>query len=99
MDKFADLTGRRYGLFEYHGAPDAERVIVLMGSGCEAAHETVDFLNRTGRKGGRAEGAPVPAFRCAPLRRSIADDGAQHRGARPHEGAGLRAASRSISIA
>ena len=45
MDRFADLTGRRYGLFEYHGATDAERVIVLMGSGCEAAHETVDFLD------------------------------------------------------
>jgi pyruvate-ferredoxin/flavodoxin oxidoreductase len=45
MDRFAQLTGRRYGLFEYHGATDAERVIVLMGSGCEAVHETVDFLN------------------------------------------------------
>ncbi|MGZ5025379.1 MAG: 2-oxoacid:acceptor oxidoreductase family protein, partial [Chthoniobacterales bacterium] len=45
MDRFAELTGRQYGLFEYHGAIDAERVIVLMGSGCEAVHETVDFLN------------------------------------------------------
>ncbi len=45
MDRFGELTGRRYRLFEYHGATDAERVIVLMGSGCEAAHETVDFLN------------------------------------------------------
>ena len=45
MDRFAGLTGRRYGIFEYHGATDAQRVIVLMGSGCEAAHETVDFLN------------------------------------------------------
>jgi len=48
MDKLATLTGRPYRLFEYHGAPDAERVIVLMGSGCEAAHETVDCL--IGRK-------------------------------------------------
>ena len=45
MERFADLTGRRYGLFEYHGPMDAERVVVMMGSGCEAAHETVDFLN------------------------------------------------------
>jgi pyruvate-ferredoxin/flavodoxin oxidoreductase len=45
MDRFEELTGRRYGLFEYHGATDAERVIILMGSGCEAVHETVDFLN------------------------------------------------------
>ncbi|MGB8168547.1 MAG: pyruvate:ferredoxin (flavodoxin) oxidoreductase [Chthoniobacteraceae bacterium] len=44
MDRFAGMTGREYRLFEYHGAPDAERVIVLMGSGCEAAHETVDAL-------------------------------------------------------
>ncbi|HEY2124287.1 MAG TPA: hypothetical protein VGG94_02390, partial [Chthoniobacterales bacterium] len=52
MDRFADMTGRPYSLFQYHGAPDAERVIVLMGSGCEAAHETVDFLNaRKGKVG------------------------------------------------
>ncbi len=52
MDRFAQLTGRRYQLFEYHGAPDAERVIVLMGSGAEAAHETVDYLNARGTKVG-----------------------------------------------
>ena len=52
MDRFADLTGRQYSLIEYHGAPDAERVIVLMGSGCEAVHETVDFLNARGDKVG-----------------------------------------------
>jgi pyruvate-ferredoxin/flavodoxin oxidoreductase len=52
MDRFADLTGRRYGLFEYHGATDAERVIVLMGSGCEAVHETVDFLDAEKEKVG-----------------------------------------------
>jgi pyruvate-ferredoxin/flavodoxin oxidoreductase len=52
MDKFARLVGRQYRLFEYHGAPDAERVIVLMGSGAEAAHETVDHLNARGAKVG-----------------------------------------------
>ena len=52
MDRFAELTGRRYGLFEYHGATDAERVIVVMGSGCEATHETVDFLNSQSEKVG-----------------------------------------------
>ena len=50
MDRFAELTGRRYRLFDYHGAPDAERVIVLMGSGCDAAHETVDYLTSRGEK-------------------------------------------------
>jgi pyruvate-ferredoxin/flavodoxin oxidoreductase len=52
MDSFAELTGRRYHLFEYCGASDAERVIVLMGSGCEAAHETVEHLNANGEKVG-----------------------------------------------
>jgi pyruvate-ferredoxin/flavodoxin oxidoreductase len=52
MDKFARLTGRQYRLFEYHGAPDAERVIVLMGSGAEAALETVDYLKARGEKVG-----------------------------------------------
>lgn len=52
MDEFAQLTGRQYQLFEYHGDPSAERVIILMGSGCEAVHETVDYLNSCGEKVG-----------------------------------------------
>jgi len=52
MDKFAKLTGRAYRLFDYVGAADAERVIVLMGSGCEAAHEAVERLTRQGEKVG-----------------------------------------------
>ena len=52
MDQFAKVVGRAYELFEYVGAPDAERVIVLMGSGCEAAHETVDYLVKKGEKVG-----------------------------------------------
>lgn len=52
MDQFAYLTGRQYRLYEYHGAPDAELVIVLMGSGCETVQETVDYLNARGEKVG-----------------------------------------------
>ncbi|MDX1636347.1 MAG: pyruvate:ferredoxin (flavodoxin) oxidoreductase [Balneolaceae bacterium] len=52
MDQFAELTGRSYKLFEYHGPEDAERVIMLMGSGAETAHETVERLNREGEKVG-----------------------------------------------
>ncbi|MBD2627034.1 pyruvate:ferredoxin (flavodoxin) oxidoreductase [Trichormus variabilis] len=52
MDKFGECTGRYYKLYEYHGAPDAERVIVIMGSGCETVHETVDYLNKQGEKVG-----------------------------------------------
>jgi pyruvate-ferredoxin/flavodoxin oxidoreductase len=52
MDEFAQLTGRQYRLYEYHGAPDAERVVVLMGSGAETVHETVDALVGQGQKVG-----------------------------------------------
>ncbi|MGZ4989394.1 MAG: pyruvate:ferredoxin (flavodoxin) oxidoreductase, partial [Methylobacter sp.] len=52
MDKFAKLTGRCYRLFEYLGSPDAERVVVMMGSGAEAVAETLDYLNRQGESVG-----------------------------------------------
>src|SRR5579871_3650555 len=52
MDKFAGIVGRQYRLFEYVGAPDAGRVIVMMGSGADVAHETVDYLNARGEKVG-----------------------------------------------
>jgi len=50
MNKFAEIVGRSYQLFDYVGAPDAERVIVMMGSGAEVAHETVDYLKAQGEK-------------------------------------------------
>jgi pyruvate-ferredoxin/flavodoxin oxidoreductase len=52
MDEFAAQTGRKYKLFDYVGAVDADRVIVLMGSGCEAADEAVEHLNHNGEKVG-----------------------------------------------
>jgi pyruvate-ferredoxin/flavodoxin oxidoreductase len=52
MDKFANLTGRSYQLFDYYGSPDAERVIVLMGAGGVTAAETAKFLNQKGDKVG-----------------------------------------------
>jgi pyruvate-ferredoxin/flavodoxin oxidoreductase len=52
MDKFAQVVGRNYRLFDYIGAPDAERVIVMMGSGAEAAEEAVEALNAQGQKVG-----------------------------------------------
>jgi pyruvate-ferredoxin/flavodoxin oxidoreductase len=52
MDDFAQLTGRSYHLFDYHGHPQAEQVIVLIGSGCETVHETVDYLMGQGEKVG-----------------------------------------------
>ncbi len=52
MDKFAKVVGRQYKLFEYYGAPDAERVAVIMGSGGEVVHETVNALVKRGEKVG-----------------------------------------------
>lgn len=52
MDKFAKLTGRQYHLFDYYGPEDAERVIVIMGSGAEACQDTVDRLVKEGEKVG-----------------------------------------------
>ena len=48
MDQFADVTGRRYKLFDYHGDPEAERVIVLMGSGADTVEQTIDALPEKG---------------------------------------------------
>jgi pyruvate-ferredoxin/flavodoxin oxidoreductase len=50
MDRFAKETGRAYHLFDYYGAADAERVIILMGSGAEAVEEAVDALTQKGEK-------------------------------------------------
>ena len=52
MDEINKLTGRNYKLFDYYGAPDAEEVVVVMGSGAETARETVDYLMSQGRKVG-----------------------------------------------
>ncbi|MCX8066099.1 MAG: pyruvate:ferredoxin (flavodoxin) oxidoreductase [Candidatus Hydrogenedentes bacterium] len=52
MDRFAKIAGRQYHLFDYIGADDADRIIILMGSGCEAVTETIDYLVKRGEKVG-----------------------------------------------
>ena len=52
MDRFAALTGRRYRLFDYEGAPDAERVVIAMGTGAETAAQTAQALRAAGEKVG-----------------------------------------------
>ena len=52
MAQVESITGRKYNLFDYYGASDAEKVIIMMGSGCEAAEETVDYINARGGKVG-----------------------------------------------
>ncbi len=60
MDKFAGIVGRHYHLFDYYGSPDAENVIVVMGSAAEVVAGTVDYLNR---RGGRLGLVQVRLFR------------------------------------
>ncbi|MCX6561914.1 MAG: pyruvate:ferredoxin (flavodoxin) oxidoreductase [Candidatus Aminicenantes bacterium] len=50
MDKVAQAIGRQYHLFDYFGAPDAEAIIIMMGSGAETAEETINYLNAHGAK-------------------------------------------------
>jgi pyruvate-ferredoxin/flavodoxin oxidoreductase len=54
MEKFEGLTGRSYKLFEYYGHPEAERIIIIMGSGYGPVHEVTDYLNAAGEKVGYA---------------------------------------------
>jgi pyruvate-ferredoxin/flavodoxin oxidoreductase len=69
MDKFAQVVGRKYNLFDYVGAPDADRVIVIMGSGGDVAHETVDYLTKQGEKVGVLK---VRLFRPFDMKRFLA---------------------------
>jgi pyruvate-ferredoxin/flavodoxin oxidoreductase len=68
MDELAARTGRAYQLYEYYGAPDAERVIVIMGSGIETVQETIDHLNARGEKLGMVK---VRMYRPFDMRRFI----------------------------
>ena len=59
MGEISKLTGREYKPFNYYGAPEADRVIVAMGSACEAIEETVDYLKSKGREGRSCQGSPL----------------------------------------
>ncbi len=89
MEVFAKRTGRQYGLFDYVGHPKAERVIVMMGSGAEAAHETVDHLVERGEKVGLVKVRLYRPFSPRHLRRSAAKDREVDRRARQNQGARL----------
>jgi len=65
MDQFAARTGRSYKLFDYVGAPDAESVVVLMGSGCDVAQEAVDYLTQRGKRVGVVKVRLYRPFSCA----------------------------------
>ena len=88
MARFAALTGRRYGLFEYAGHPEAERVIVIMGSGADTVHETVDYLAARGDKVGVLKVHLFRPFSIAAFLRELPPIGSRDRGDGPHQGTG-----------
>ena len=88
MDRFAALTGRQYHLFDYAGPPDAERVVVAMGTGAETARETRPRLAGARRKGRRHPSAALPALCRRGLSRRGAADLPGARRDRADQGAG-----------
>ncbi len=88
MDKINAKLGTTTSLFNYYGAPDADRVIVCMGSFCDVrgGHR---LPQRPGREGRPGEGPPVPSVLHQALRRRPARDRQEDRRPGPHEGAGL----------
>ena len=89
MAALAERTGRRYGIVDYHGHPEAERVLVLMGSGAETVGETVAHLNGNGERVGVAQRAALPAVPRAGAGRRAPGERPSGRSPRPDEGAGL----------
>ena len=77
FDRFAALTGREYRLLDYVGAPDAGRVLILMGSGCGAAEETVEHLLERGEKVGLLKIRLYRPFPAADLLAAIPSDAAR----------------------
>jgi len=71
MDKVAKVTGRQYHLFDYFGSPEADRVIIMMGSGGETAEETINYLNKQGYKVGLVKVRLFRPFDSAALRSVI----------------------------
>ena len=94
MDRFAAATGRDYHLFDYHGHPEAERVIVAMGSGVETITETVDWLVARGEKVGVVAVRLFLPFDVEAFLAALPPTRQVDRRPGPDQGAGFRSASR-----
>ena len=79
--------GTDYKLFNYYGAPDAEKVIIAMGSVCDTIEETIDYLNARGEKVGLVKVRLYRPFAADHLLEALPDDGQKDRGAGQNEGA------------
>ncbi len=71
MAQVESITGRKYNLFDYYGAPDAEKVIIMMGSGADACAETIDYLAAKGEKVGMVKVRLYRPFSVEKLKASI----------------------------
>ena len=89
MDKVNAKLGTNYQLFNYYGAPDADRVIVAMGSVCDVAEEVIDYLNAHGEKVGLVKVRLYRPFVAEKLVEAIPETVQEDRRARPHQGARL----------
>ena len=87
FDELRERTGRSYSLVDYHGAPDADRVVVVMGSAAGCLGETVEELNRRGERVGLLTVRLYRPFPVEAFLEALPDDGPQHRGAGPDQGA------------
>ena len=96
MKQISAITGREYKPFTYYGDPDAENVIVAMGSVNETIKETIDYMRSKGEKAGRRHRSPLPSVLAeVPVRRA-ARFGQENLRARPHERTRSATASRCI---
>ena len=92
------VTGRQYHLFDYEGDPDAERVLILMGSGVETARAAAAALRAAGEKVGGRAGPVVSSVLRRAFAGCLAGIGPRDRGSRPDQGAWRRPASRCSRI-
>ncbi len=89
MDKLAKLVGRQYHLFDYVGPEDAEKVIVIMGSGADTVHETIDYLVSKGEKVGVVKGSALQALQQEGLYRRSSKNRKENRSAGQNKRAGF----------
>ena len=87
MDKINAKLGTDYKLFNYYGAPDADRVIIAMGSICDVAEEVIDYLNAHGEKVGLIKVRLYRPFKADEPARGHSRDLQEDRRPRPHQGA------------
>ena len=89
MEKVSKLVGREYKPYQYVGAPDADKVIMAMGSGVDTIEETLNYLNSKGEKPGLDQSSHVPPLLCGQAACGNPENMQKDRRTRPYQGAGF----------